>query len=60
MKNLYRDLPENALFSKPPSPDDLRLIHQREIEAAELRQKYFEINLQKLLKLGEELRKLKG
>lgn len=58
MKNLHTDPRENAPVSTPATPDEVKLIHQRLIEARADRETTAALNLLRAVKLGEALRKL--
>lgn len=59
MKNLHTDPRENAPVSTPATPDEVKLIHQRRIEAHADRETAAALNLLRAVKLGEALRELK-
>lgn len=59
MRNMHTDLRENAPVSTPATPDEVKLIHQRRIEAHADRQTMSDLNLLRAFKLGAALRELK-
>lgn len=59
MKNLHTDPRENAPISTPATPDEVKLIHQRRIEAQADRETAASLNLLRAVKLGAALRELK-
>jgi hypothetical protein len=59
MKNLHTDLRENAPISTPATPDEVKLIHQRRIEAHADRETAAALNLLRAVKLGAALRQFR-
>jgi len=59
MKNDHLDH-ENRPIKYGVTPAELKLVHQRRVEAAALRQAESDLNLLRAVKLGAELRKLRG
>lgn len=56
MRNMHTDPRENAPISTPATPDELKQIHQRRIEANADQQTMADLNLLRAVKLGEALR----
>ena len=59
MKNDNLDPKENAPQATPVTPDELRQIQQRRIEAHAARETSDALNLLRAVKLGEALRELR-
>lgn len=59
MKNMHTDPRENAPVSTPATPDELRQIQQRRIEAHAARETSDALNLRRAARLGAALRKEK-